>query len=160
MKGEKALPTDAKGELDRLTAEFFRAVSFQQGEKPPYGQLYNLFINQGLLIKNSMTIPEISSVSQFIEPREKLVGSGQLTSFKEAELSEITEIFGNVAHRFSTYEKSGTLNGAPFGARGIISTQFIMTPAGWKMSAMAWDDERPGLAIPKQYQPAEGDASG
>jgi hypothetical protein len=152
MKGKKMIPVDTKGELDRRTAAFFRAVSFQQGEKPLYGEIYDLFINEGLLIKNSMATPEISSVSQFIEPREKLVSSGQLTSFKEFELSEITEIFGNVAHRFSTYEKSGTLNGAPFSARGIISTQFIMTPTGWKISAMAWDDERPGSTIPKQYE--------
>ncbi len=160
MNGEKVPPVDARGELDGLTAAFFRAVSFQQGEKPPYAALYNLFIDEGLLIKNSTATPEISSVSQFIAPREQLVGSGQLTSFTEVEISEITEIFGNVAHRLSTYEKSGTLNGAPFTVRGIISTQFIMTPSGWKMSAMAWDDERPGLTIPKQYEPAEGGASG
>ena len=29
----------------------------------------------------------------------------------------------------------------------MISTQFVYTPAGWKMSAMAWDDERPGLVV-------------
>jgi hypothetical protein len=67
------------------------------------------------------------------------------------ELAQTTEIFGNVAHRFSAYAKSGTLNGVPFEARGMISTQFILTPAGWKMSAMAWDDERPGLTIPDRY---------
>src|SRR6266540_3364599 len=136
MTNEKAHPVAAKANLDRLTASFFRAVSFEQGEQPPYGELYNLFI----------------------EPREKLVNSGELTSFKEIELAEITEIFGNVAHRFSTYEKSGTMNGTPFSARGIISTQFIVTPGGWKISAMAWDDERPGLTIPDRYAPAKPSA--
>jgi hypothetical protein len=29
----------------------------------------------------------------------------------------------------------------------MISSQFVLTPDGWKMSAMAWDDERPGLSI-------------
>jgi len=43
------------------------------------------------------------------------------------------------------------MKGVPFGARGMISTQFVMTPAGWKISAMAWDDERPGLTIPDYY---------
>jgi len=158
MTNEKAHPVAAKANLDRLTASFFRAVSFEQGEQPPYGELYNLFIERGLLIKNSVATPEVSSVSQFIEPREKLVNSGELTSFKEIELAEITEIFGNVAHRFSTYEKSGTMNGTPFSARGIISTQFIVTPDGWKISAMAWDDERPGLTIPDRYAPAKPSA--
>jgi len=34
-----------------------------------------------------------------------------------------------------------------FDARRMVTTQFVKTPEGWKMSAMAWDDERPGLSI-------------
>jgi hypothetical protein len=139
---------EMKSELDRLTAEFFRSVSFEAGEAPSYQNIYALFIEPGLLIKNSGATPEIASVRQFIEPRQAMVTAGGLTQFREVELSETTEIFGNVAHRFSAYAKSGTLNGAAFEARGMIATQFILTPAGWKMSAMAWDDERPGLALP------------
>jgi hypothetical protein len=107
-----------------------------------------LFIEPGLLIKNSGATPEVASVRQFIEPRQAMVSAGALTRFNEAELSETTEVFGNVAHRFSAYAKSGMLNGVAFEARGMISTQFILTPVGWKMSAMAWDDERPGLSLP------------
>jgi len=142
-----------KNELKRLTAEFFRAVSFEPGEAPSYGSIYGLFIEGGLLIKNSGATPEISSVRQFIEPRQASVNAGELTRFHEAELFETTEIFGNVAHRFSAYVKSGTLKGVPFEARGLISTQFVRVPAGWKMSSMAWDDERPGLTLPKQNEP-------
>jgi hypothetical protein len=142
-----------KDELDRLTAEFFHAVSFESGETPPYEKIQTLFIEAGLLIKNSATTPEISTVRQFVAPRQAMVASGELTRFRESELSETTEIFGNVAHRFSAYEKSGTLKGLSFQARGMISTQFVLTPAGWKMSAMAWDDERPGLSIPDRHHP-------
>ena len=148
-----------KVELDRLAAEFFRAVSFESGETPPYENIETLFIEAGLLIKNSATTPEISTVRQFLAPRQAMVASGELTRFREAELSETTEIFGNVAHRFSAYEKSGTLKGVPFEARGMISTQFILTPAGWRMSAMAWDDERPGLSLPDRYDPSIGGAA-
>lgn len=145
--------TAVKAELDRLTTEFFRAVSFEAGALPPYENIYALFIEAGLLVKNTASTPEISTVRQFIEPRQAMVRSGQLTRFNEVELSETTEIFGNVAHRFNSYAKSGTTNGVPFTARGMISTQFILTPAGWKISAMAWDDERPGLSIPRHYEP-------
>ena len=80
-----------------------------------------------------------------------MVDAGELTCFKEVEIAEITEIFGNVAHRFSTYEKYGINQGAEFKGRGVISMQFILTDAGWKISAMAWDDERPGLTLPDRY---------
>lgn len=142
-----------KSELDRLTEEFFRAVSFEAGEFPRYEDLHALFIENGLLIKNVGTTPEISNVRQFIEPRQAMVSAGELTRFQEMELSETTEIFGNVAHRFSAYSKSGTMKGVPFEARGMISTQFIRTPQGWRMSAMAWDDERLGLSLPERYEP-------
>jgi len=145
-----------KAELDKLTAEFFRAVSFEEGAAPPYENLHALFIEAGLLIKNSGTTPEISTVSQFIAPRLASVSSGELTRFNEMELSETTRIFGNVAHRFNSYAKSGTMKGIPFAARGMISTQFILTPSGWKISAMAWDDERPGLSIPEPGEPTPG----
>jgi hypothetical protein len=88
-----------------------------------------------------------------------MFAAGELTRFREWELSETTEIFGNVAHRFSAYAKSGTLKGVPFEARGMISTQFVLTPNGWRMSVMAWDDERPGLSIPDRYDPSIDNAS-
>jgi hypothetical protein len=142
-------------ELMRLTDDFFHAVSFNEGQKPPYFQLHDLFIKPGLLVKNSGTVPEISTVPQFIQSRQASVDAGDLTRFHEAEVAETTEVFGNVAHRFSTYVKSGTLKGVSFEARGMVSTQFILTPDGWRMSSMAWDDERPGLELPKHYEPKE-----
>lgn len=143
--------TSSGAELNRLVGDFFRAVSFEAGESPRYEDIKALFIDSGLLIKNVGPTPEISTVNDFITPRQTQVNSGALTRFHEAELSERTVIFGNVAHRFSAYEKSGTMSGTPFNARGMISTQFILTLAGWKMSSMAWDDERAGLQIPDQY---------
>ena len=138
--------------IDTLTADFFKSVSFEEGETPAYQNLYKLFIDSGLLIKNSAASPEISTVQQFIAPRQKMFQSGQLTAFKEWETRETTEIFGNIAHRLSTYEKRGVNLDGEFEGRGVISIQFILTKTGWKMSAMAWHDERPGLTIPDHYR--------
>ncbi|SFN25499.1 hypothetical protein [Variovorax sp. OV329] len=137
-----------KAELGRLVSEFFGAVSFEEGGAPAYGRIRSLFIEQGLLIKNVSPVPEISTIQSFIEPREAMVRKGELTRFLEEELSEVTQVFGNVAQRFSAYSKGGTMNGKSFTARGMVCTQFILTPAGWRMSSMAWDDERPGLSLP------------
>jgi len=142
--------TAVKQELDGLSTRFFRAVSFEPGGKPAYDDIHSLFIPAGLLIKNTASTPEISTIAGFIAPRQALVDSGALTRFKEWELSEITQVFGNIAHRYSAYGKAGTQDGKAFEARGVISTQFIKTPGGWKMSAMAWDDERPGLSLPAE----------
>ena len=144
--------TEVSAVLKALTDEFFRAVSFETGDRPAYARIRDLFIDDGRLIRNSSELPEISSVDDFIAARQGLVDSGALTSFEEVEIAETTEVFGNIAHRLSTYEKRGTVDGEAIEGAGVISTQFIRTPTGWKMSAMAWDDERPGLAIPDRYR--------
>ena len=123
---------------------FFAAVSFTDGERPGYDALHQLFVDGGALIKCTSETPEITSVEAFIRPRQAVVDSGALTSFRETEVTELTEVFGNVGHRFSTYTKCGVMNGVAIEGRGAIVTQFVRTPQGWRISSMAWDDERPG----------------
>jgi len=147
----KPAESSVLAELKRLADAFFDAVSFKVGEKPAYSKISALFIESGLLIKNIGPVPEISSTEQFIRPRQAAVDAGELTRFHEAEIAETTEVFGRVAQRFSSYTKSGVLNGVAFEARGMISTQFILTPEGWRMTSMAWDDEKPGLEIPALF---------
>lgn len=149
---ETQLDALTRVELTRLTKSFFEAVSFEPGQKPSYELVAQLFINEGLLIKNSAAGQEICNLEQFIAPRREQFETGVLTCFREWELRASTDLFGNVAHRWSTYGKSGVLKGQPFEAVGVISTQFVRTAAGWRMTSMAWDDERPGLAIPPRYR--------
>lgn len=133
--------------IGQLMSRFLGAVSFQQGEQPAYGELPKLFAVDARLIRNSGEAPEISTVDEFVRARQRAVDAGELTSFEETELAETTEQFGNVAHRFSIYAKHGVTGGSPIDVRGAISTQFVRTPDGWRISAMAWDDERPGLVV-------------
>ena len=53
-------PGVVKAELDRLSAEFFRAVSFEPGAKPPFDNIRDLFVPMGLLIKNSTATPDFA----------------------------------------------------------------------------------------------------
>jgi hypothetical protein len=135
-----------------LIEAFFSAVSFEAGTVPAYERLRALVLPGGLLIKNSGDTPEVATVDEFIAARQPLVDAGELTSFSEFEIHAITEVFGQVAHRLSTYGKRGVANGTPFAGQGVISTQFVLTPEGWRISSMAWDDERPGLSIPERYR--------
>jgi hypothetical protein len=141
-----------EAELANLIAGFFAAVSFPQGGAPSYERLHDLFIPQGLLIRNSGSdpVPAAYGVRAFVNDRAALVAAGRLTSFAEHELSATTVHWGNVAHRLSAYGKHGVQDGVTLAGRGIITTQFVATEAGWRISSMAWDDERPGLPLPDQ----------
>jgi len=148
---------DAQPQIDALMTAFLAAVSFEPGTQPDYERIRALFIASGLLIKNTAATPEISGIDAFIEPRRALVQGGRLTRFREVEVSQRTQVFGQVAQRMSAYTKDGISDGTAFSARGVIFTQFISTPEGWRISSMAWDDERPGLAIPGAWLASSGD---
>jgi hypothetical protein len=139
-------------EIRDVYTAFLQSVTFTAGTRPDYERIRGLFIERGLLIRTSGAAPEVTGVDEFIAPRQATVDAGELTDFEETELTGETEIFGNVAQRLSGYAKRGTRNGAAFEARGVIATQFVRTPDGWRISAMAWDDERDGLAVPDRLR--------
>ncbi|MFF9510080.1 DUF4440 domain-containing protein [Streptomyces sp. NPDC014724] len=119
---------------------FLGAFTNTGGSRPNVGAVREVFIPQGMIIKNVGDEPVIYHLDAFVEPREKILTDGTLTEFSEWEVAERTEIFGSIAHRFSEYRKSGFLNGEWFEGSGRKTTQFIRTPVGWRMSSMAWDD--------------------
>jgi hypothetical protein len=140
MQSPKAL-------IDQLMDKFFAAVSFEKGARPDYDGLRTLFLDRGQLIKSSGAQPEIMSIDTFIAPRMAQVMSGELEAFCEVEIVEHTDIFGNIAQRFSVYRKTGVLGGSALDVLGIITTQFVHMAEGWRISSMAWDDERVGLSV-------------
>lgn len=136
-----------KNDIDKLIDSFFNLFSVKKDDKADLSGIFNLFISEGLIVKCSGLNPEVYNLQQFIEPREKMFNDGVLSDFKEEELFERTEIFGNIAHRLSIYKKSGFMNGEIFENKGIKTLQFIKTPCGWKISSVAWDDERDDFEI-------------
>jgi hypothetical protein len=129
--------TDAKAAIDALTAAFFAA--FSSPDRVP--GIAQLFIPQGVIIKNLDAQPVVYSVPEFIAPRLELLAGGRLTDFSEAETTERTEIWGTIAQRWSSYSKSGILDGQPFTGGGWKSSHFVDTPDGWRFASLIWDDE-------------------
>ncbi|MEU6124393.1 GNAT family protein [Streptomyces sp. NPDC047123] len=130
-----------RAELDRLMGVFVGAFTNTDGRRPDLGVIRDLFIPEGMVIANVGGKPVVHDLDAFIEPRQEMLTDGTLTEFSEAEVSERTEIFGSIAHRFSAYRKSGFHRGTWFEGSGHKTTQFLRTPAGWRMSSLAWDDE-------------------
>jgi hypothetical protein len=145
-------PLDAKHsdkvEIDRLIKDFFSVFCNQGGARPCLERIHGMFIKEGLIIKNAGAVPEINNLQQFISPRERILTDGTLREFTEEEVSDRTDICGNIAQRISFYRKSGILSGQPFQGRGVKTSQLIRTAEGWKLSSLAWDDEREGFALP------------
>lgn len=135
-----AAPRAVRAELDRLMRVFMDAFTNTGGSRPNLDVIRDVFIPQGRIIANTGDEPVIYDLDGFIEPRRTMLTDGTLTEFSEWEVAEHTEISGSIAHRFSAYRKSGYHNGEWFEGSGRKTTQFLRTPAGWRMSSLAWDD--------------------
>lgn len=147
-----------KHRIDELTSEFFRLFSSKTDAAVSLQRIHDLFIPQGIIVKTCGPDLEVSTLSEFIAPREILLNDGGLVDFCEREEWETTEIFGNIAQRFLVYRKTGVLHGERFDTRGMNTIQFVRKDGDWKMSALAWDDERNGVVIPARCrtQPDNG----
>ena len=136
-----------KQEISQLVEKFFSVFDNQKGRTPELNGLRKLLIPEAIIIKNLDRKPEVYSVDSFIEPREKLLTSGELIEFSEQEVSAKTDVFGAIAQRFCIYKKSGVMAGKKFEVYGKKTIQLIKVGERWRISAVAWDDEREGLQV-------------
>jgi hypothetical protein len=137
--------------IDYLTSELYNAICFDVGGHPPVERLKELFIPTANMIRNDGDSPEIMTVDDFIISYTDKIKDGTIKSFYESELKHITEIFGKIAHRFSTYEtKIDLTNPEPFNI-GINSIQYIKIRKNWKISSIVWNNQNDTKKIPDKY---------
>ena len=136
-----------RAEIAGIVRTFFAAFTSGAGSVARLEALRAVFLPEATIIRTCGREPTVYGVDSFIAPRQALLSGGTLTDFSEWELSGHTEVFGDIAQHFCGYAKSGTQDGTPFTGRGMKVLQFVRTAAGWRISAAAWDDERPGLTI-------------
>ena len=139
-------------DLDRsaiaeLVRTFFAAFTSGPDSGARLDALREILLPEAVIVRTCGD-PVAYDVEGFIAPRRQLLSGGALVDFRERELSGSTLLFGDVAAHFCSYAKSGTLDGAPFTGRGMKSMQFVRTRDGWRISAVAWDDERDGVPWP------------
>ncbi len=136
-----------RAEIEGMVEVFFAA--FTSGSDCSVGMeaLRRLFVPQAVITRTGGGEPAIYDVDGFIAPRQALLEGGTLVDFREWALPGRTEIFGDIAQWWGSYAKEGVQDGTPFTGRGMKTIQFIRTTSGWRITAAAWDDERPGLTI-------------
>lgn len=137
--------------IDYITSELYNAICFEIGSQPPVEKLTEIFIPTANMVRNDSDSSEIMTVNDFIKSYKKRIADGTIKSFYEGELNHITENFGTIAHRFSTYETKYDLdNSEPFSV-GINSIQFVKIDNKWKISSIVWNNQNDEFKIPDKY---------
>jgi hypothetical protein len=147
--GANASPDTAAdiGEIEGLVKAFFGAFTSGPDSARRLDTLRSVLLPGAVIVRTCGMEPAVYDVEGFIAPRAALLSGGTLVDFEEWPLSGRTDVFGDIAHWFGAYAKEGVQGGEPFTGRGMKSLQFVRTAEGWRISAAAWDDERPGVIV-------------
>lgn len=121
---------------------FFDAFTSGPGVDARLTDLRAVLLPEARIVRTCGLPPVSYDVDSFIEPRRAMLTDGTLTDFHEEPLEGRLDVFGDIAQWFGRYTKQGLLNGQPYSGGGAKSIQLVRTEAGWRISAVVWDDDR------------------
>ena len=98
--------------------------------------------------KDGTITPHVLSVDDWIT-RVKARGSAV---FYEHQVKYSSDVYGHIAHLWSTYEIRPTPDGKAE-MRGINSIQAVFNGTEWKVIEILWQAETPDESIPQKYLP-------
>lgn len=135
------LADEDRAAIDAVVAAFFAAFSNAGGRAPAIDELRGLFVPDATITRRAGARVDRHDVDGFLAPRAALLTGGSLVDFEEWETWSRTEGFGGVAQRIARYEKRGVLDGVAFEGRGVKLLQLVRTADGWRVVALAWEDD-------------------
>ena len=141
--------------LDNTINTLYNVISGEKGEERDWNLMRYLFHKDAKLIpsglgKDSMYKASYITVEQYIESSGKwLVENG----FFEKEIHRESDVFGNIAQVFTTYEAfHSEADKQPF-MRGINSIQLLYDNNRWWIINIYWGQESKDNPIPEAYLP-------
>lgn len=147
-----ANPKDVES-ADAIVAAVYQVISGPAGEKRNWDRMRSLFLPEARMIATGKRADGTIS-KRVLTVEDYIKNSGPLLEkdgFFERELSKKTEQFGNIIHRFSTYDsKRKAEDEKPF-ARGINSFQLWNDGTRWWIVTILWQSESKDNPIPEKY---------
>lgn len=135
---------------ETIVRAVYDVISGEAGTRD-WARFRSLFAEGARLISMRVTAEGATPRVMTVDDYARQAGASfEKNAFYEREVSRRVEMFGNIAHVFSTYESRRAPGEKPF-ARGINSFQLVKDGKAWKVMTILWDAEREGNPIPEKY---------
>lgn len=141
---------DDVNSIDAIIDALYDVISGPKEQARDWERFYSLFDSDARLIFAS---GDTMSGFQTRTPqgyREVAEASFAANNFYETEISRDTDIYGNIAHVFSTYAGRRSPEGQPF-LRGINSIQLARKDGRWFIETIFWQAETEEFPLPGKY---------
>jgi hypothetical protein len=130
----------ALANIEELIAAFYGAFDNRASHALKISELIAMFTPHARISRTTPNGVDEWTVEEFVAPRATLLTDGSLEDFHEWEVEAKTLVSGNIASRFSRYQKQGVLKGAPYTGGGVKFIQLCHGREGWKISSILWED--------------------
>ena len=139
--------------IDAALDGVYGVISGPAGQKRDWAKMRSMFTADARL--NSISSKGLTggSLDHYIETSGPLL---EKHGFIERELARRVEVYGNLAHAWSSYEGIG--DGGRLKLRGINSFQLVrQTDGSWKVFTILWQPENAAIPLPTDMN--EGSAN-
>jgi hypothetical protein len=141
--------------IDAAVAALYESLTFPEGKTPDLERLASLFTPGASFTRvNKDGTADLMNTETFIRSFRERLDKGLIKSFHESEIARTSQVFGPMAHVFSTYQKGINVSDPLKMGRGINSLQMFNEAGRWRICAILWMDERPDCPIPPEFLPA------
>jgi hypothetical protein len=139
--------------IDGIIAALYDVISGPAGKPRDWNRMRSLFAPEGGL-RAVGAKPDGTIATRFMTVEDYITRNSPhfaKEGFYEREAARTTEVFGQVAHVFSTYEsRHATADAQPF-ARGINSIQLYNDGKRWWIASVVWRGEDDKLKLTERY---------
>ena len=144
--------------IDQLIYSLYDVISGEKGTQRDWNRFVNLFTPDARLIPSRYHQSLSEGAYRVLSPQEYVLSVGKRLDeqgFFEKEIFKKVEVYGSIAHVWSTYESYHSLEDKiPF-ARGINSMQLIHDGKRWYFLQIYWLGETTENPIPAHYLPVK-----
>lgn len=151
--------------IDHIIAALYDTISGPAGKKRDWDRLRSLFVPGARMMPTAARLPPGTApdapltgkeeyVTRVLTVEDYVARSGpyvETNGFFERESARRTELFGHIAHVFSTYESRHKADDAKPFQRGINSIQLMNDGKRWWVISIFWEGETNGTPLPEKY---------
>jgi len=138
-----AAPADDLAQIDRLISDTYAVISGPAGQKRDFDKMRSQFAPDALLRVITPEGLRGGTIDNYIEKSGPIL---EKEGFFETELGRRTEVYGNLAHVWSSYD--GRTESGSFHERGINSFQLVKIDGQWKVASILWQEESNATPLP------------
>ncbi|MCL6272628.1 hypothetical protein M3P19_01340 [Muricauda sp. 2012CJ35-5] len=141
-----------QAEIDAIIKKMYNSISFDANKPVDYATLDSIYHPDALIGKIDTARVQVFVAKEFREKNKKAFKKNNIKSFKEHEIKGITNIFGGVALRFSSYEFFLETSSGKYHIKGVNTFRLIKVPnQGWRIYSNFFSDNLTYPELPKEY---------